>query len=54
MLRSLHLVLAILTSFWTHIDYFKFLASHLTVFSYLSITFGRRLPPPGQSLSPCY
>ena len=30
--------LAILTSFWTHIDYFKFLASHLTVFSYLSLT----------------
>ena len=24
--------------FWTHIDYFRFLASHLTVFSYLSLT----------------
>ena len=30
-------MLAILTSFWTHIDYFKLLASHLTLFSYVSL-----------------
>ena len=31
--------LAIFMSFWTHINYFKFLASHLTVFSYLSLAY---------------
>ena len=31
--------LAIFMSFWTHINYFKFLASHLTVFNYLSLAY---------------
>ena len=33
--------------FWTHIDYFRFLASHLTVFSYLSLWhIGKAAPSP--------
>ena len=52
-LVSLNPVLAILMSFWTPIDYFKFLASHLTIFSYISLAHwdGSSLSPSGLSSS---